>query len=296
MSWAGDPHKPASYGPHGARLTPRQSFEAWSQEVRGRSPAVHRGRAARRRDAADLADRDRAADDRRGRSDERRRAAERQDLLIAELNHRVRNILALIRGLMRQSREPGESHPALNMLEGRIQSLARAHDQITKDNWSPAPLGLLIETEAAAYLGGKRDRIESHGPDVLLQPQAFTTLALVFHELMTNSAKYGALSDSGRVTVDWRLDADGDLLIEWRERGGPPVQPPTREGFGSTIINRSIPYDLGGEAHGCATNWRGSKPISACRRATSANRPAAGIGSARQSPARRPNRPRRHPC
>ncbi len=247
VTWAGDPQKPASYGPHGARLTPRQSFEAWSQEVRGRSQPFSEAeiRVAEMLRISLIEIVLRMTDEAQ---EERRRAAERQDLLIAELNHRVRNILALIRGLLRQSREPGEYHPALNMLDGRIQSLARAHDQITKDNWSPAPLGLLIETEAAAYLGGKSERIEVSGPDVLLQPQAFTTLALVFHELMTNSAKYGALSDSGRVTVDWRIDIDGDLQIEWRERGGPPVRPPSREGFGSTIINRSIPYDLGGEA------------------------------------------------
>jgi len=247
VTWAGDPHKPASFGPHGARLTPRQSFETWSQEVRGRSEPFTEAemRVAEMLRISMIEIVLRMTDEAQ---EERRRAAERQDLLIAELNHRVRNILALIRGLMRQSREPGESHPALNMLEGRIQSLARAHDQITKDNWSPAPLRLLIETEAAAYLGGRSDRVETAGPDVLLQPQAFTTLALVFHELMTNSAKYGALSDNGRVTVDWQLDADGDLQIEWRERGGPPVKPPTREGFGSTIINRSIPYDLGGRA------------------------------------------------
>ena len=73
-------------------------------------------------------------------------------------------------------------------------------------------------------------------------------MALVFHELMTNSAKYGALSDSGTVHVEWRLDSDGDLRIEWREQGGPAVQPPRRQGFGTTIIQRSIPYDLGGRA------------------------------------------------
>lgn len=247
VNWAGDPHKPASYGPHGARLTPRQSFEAWSQEVRGRSQAFSAAelRVAEMLRISLIEIVLRMTDEVH---EERRRATERQDLLIAELNHRVRNILALIRGLMRQSFGPANSHPALTMLEGRIQSLARAHDQITKDNWSPAPLDQLIDTEAAAYLGGKRTRVETKGPDVLLQPQAFTTLALVFHELMTNSAKYGALSDGGKVSVGWRLDDDGDLSIAWRERGGPPVQPPPREGFGSTIIKRSVPYDLGGRA------------------------------------------------
>jgi two-component sensor histidine kinase len=86
--------------------------------------------------------------------------------------------------------------------------------RLSSTNGAAPPLDQLIETEAAAYLGGKRNRIETTGPDVLLQPQAFTALALVFHEPMTNSAKYGALSDNGRVNVRWRLDGDGDLLIE----------------------------------------------------------------------------------
>jgi len=165
------------------------------------------------------------------------------------LNHRVRNILSLIRGLVRQSLDPqADTRNTIALLEGRIESLARAHDQITQDNWSAAPLGRLIETEAAAYLGGKSQRLICGGPAVLLHPNAFSTLALVFHELMTNSAKYGALSDSGTVHVEWRLDADGDLRIAWREQGGPIVQPPRRQGFGTTIIQRSIPYDLGGKA------------------------------------------------
>jgi len=83
---------------------------------------------------------------------------------------------------------------------------------------------------------------------VLLNPQAYSTMALVVHELVTNSAKYGSLSDSGQVSISWRRSNNGDLLIDWTESGGPPASPPTRKGFGSTIVDRSIPYDLGGEA------------------------------------------------
>ena len=181
--------------------------------------------------------------------EERKRSSERQELLIAELNHRVRNILSLIRGLVRQSLDPeADTRNTIALLEGRIESLARAHDQITQDNWSAAPLGRLIETEAAAYLAGKSQRLSCDGPPVLLDPNAFSTMALVFHELMTNSAKYGALSDNGTVLVKWHITDDGDLRISWRERGGPAVQPPKRQGFGTTIIQRSIPYDLGGTA------------------------------------------------
>jgi hypothetical protein len=91
--------------------------------------------------------------------------------------------------------------------------------------------------------------VQVEGPPILLNPQAYSAMALVMHELVTNSAKYGSLSDSGRVKMAWRQDSRGDLLFHWRESGGPRVKPPTRKGFGSTIIDRSIPYDLGGEAH-----------------------------------------------
>jgi two-component sensor histidine kinase/CheY-like chemotaxis protein len=181
---------------------------------------------------------------------ERRAAQERQELLIAELNHRVRNILALIRGLITRSRERAMSlEEFASVVGGRVQALARAHDQITVDNWGPAPLRNLFTTEAGAYLHEKANRVSLDGPDVLLEPPAFSTLALVVHELLTNSAKYGALCDNeGKVRVTWEMSASGRLVIDWQEEGGPPVQAPTRRGFGSTIIERSIPFDLKGEA------------------------------------------------
>ncbi|MCB8876623.1 HWE histidine kinase domain-containing protein [Acidisoma silvae] len=246
--WAGDPHKPASYGPNGARLTPRESFAEWRQEVRNRSEPFS---AAEQRVAETLRVSMievvlRLSD---AAETERQTAAERQELLIAELNHRVRNILALIRGLVRQSRDSkARAVDYIALLEGRIEALARAHDQITQDNWAPALLRALIETEAAAYLGGRRERVEIEGEAVLLDPAAFSTMALVIHELVTNSAKYGGLSDSGGVRVTWARDDAGDLIIDWREFGGPIVTPPLRQGFGTTIIQRSVPYDLKGKA------------------------------------------------
>jgi two-component sensor histidine kinase len=181
---------------------------------------------------------------------ERRRAAERQEILIAELNHRVRNILGLIRGIISQSKDPTLSiEEFTDVVGGRIQALARAHDQITADNWQPAPFRGLVNAEAGAYLGGKANRVRLAGPEVLLEPQGFTTVALVIHELMTNSAKYGALSDSrGHIDIETSLDPDKRLHIRWIETGGPLVKPPTRRGFGTTVVERSIPYDLKGEA------------------------------------------------
>jgi two-component sensor histidine kinase/CheY-like chemotaxis protein len=181
---------------------------------------------------------------------ERRAAQERQELMIAELNHRVRNILSLVRGLVAQSKDTAASTEEFAaILGGRIQALARAHDQITSLNWAPVALKSLVESEAGAYLGARAGRINMDGPEVALDPKAFATLALVVHEMMTNSAKYGALADStGQVDVVWRLDPSASLVIEWRESGGPPVQPPSRRGFGTTIIERSIPFDLRGDA------------------------------------------------
>ncbi|MBW9117799.1 GAF domain-containing protein [Rhizobium cauense] len=248
VRWAGDPHKPLEYGPNGPRLTPRKSFETWSELVRGRSLPF----APAERSVAEtirvtlievvlrLTDEANAV---------RQQASERQEILIAELNHRVRNILGLINGLVRQSRGTTEHvSDFVDHLEGRIQALARAHDQITRDHWAPASLRSLLHAEAAAYLGKNAARIVMHGGEALLAPQAFSTTALVVHELVTNSAKYGSLSDSGTVAASWRKDEAGNLLVDWQESDGPPVREPKRQGFGTTIIRRSIPYDLGGKA------------------------------------------------
>ena len=249
VKWAGDPTKSVNAGPGGMRLSPRKSFDAWREIVRGQSapwtePELRAADALRVTllevvlRLADVADRERDA------------ATKRQDLLIAELNHRVRNILSLIRGLISQSKSGAtdiESFAAT--IGGRVQALARAHDQITEGNWGPRSLRTLVATEAEAYLNGGADRVQIEGPEIKLQPVAFATLALVIHEMLTNAAKYGALCDrTGRVAISWLLGGDGSLTIQWAELGGPPVQAPTRRGFGTTIIERSVPHDLKGEA------------------------------------------------
>jgi len=250
VQWAGDPTKPAHLGPNGIRLTPRKSFEAWTETVRDRSKPwtaldVRLAEGLRMTLLEVVLRLTEIA------SAERKSSNERQELLIAELNHRVRNILGLIRGLISQGREHAMSLDEFaSVIGGRIQALARAHDQITIDNWGPASLRTLFTAETAAYLNAKADRVVLDGPDVLLDPRAFSTLALVTHELLTNSAKYGALADSvGRVNVRWGVGENGQLRIHWQEEGGPPVRAPTRRGFGSTVIERSIPFDLNGEAN-----------------------------------------------
>ena len=249
VNWAGDPTKPMSYGPNGARLTPRKSFEVWKETVSGRCApwTVEERHAAellrtvlleiflKVTDAANL---------------ERQRNQEQQQLLISELNHRVRNILNLMRGLLAQSRASARSlEEFTENLDGRIHALARAHDQLTAEHWEPASLKELIRCEFAAYANGKSKRVKVDGPDAMITPRAYTTLALVLHEMVTNSVKYGALCDeSGSITLTLERDTGDGLLISWIERGGPPVQPPTRRGFGSMIIESSIPHELKGDA------------------------------------------------
>jgi light-regulated signal transduction histidine kinase (bacteriophytochrome)/CheY-like chemotaxis protein len=248
VRWAGDPHKPVEYGPNGPRLTPRESFEEWKELVRGRSQpfTLSEQRVAETLRATLIEVVLRLADDATA---ERQQASARQELLIAELNHRVRNILGLIRGLIHQSvSDDGEVQKFVKLVDGRIHALARAHNQITQDHWGPAHLQALIDAETAAFVHDG-ERVVSAGKPVMLNPQSFSTMALVLHELVTNSMKYGSLSRSGGLAhIEWDRLPDGDLEIRWRETGGPPVSPPKRQGFGTTIIERSVPYDLGGEA------------------------------------------------
>ncbi|WCT74630.1 HWE histidine kinase domain-containing protein [Sphingomonas naphthae] len=290
VRWAGNPEKTIDYGPNGPRLTPRKSFEEWSELVRGYAlPFTDPEMRAAEMLRTTLLEVVLRMSDNAGQ--ERAKAAERQELLIAELNHRVRNILALIRGLVSQGRAtPMPTAAFIETLDDRIGSLARAHDQITADRWAPASLIDLIETEAAAYLSSNRERIRARGPNVLLEPTAFTTMALVLHELITNAAKYGALSDSGHVDVSWTVDEDGSLLLDWTEIGGPAVTAPSRRGFGSTIIERSIPYDLQGkaeahyrlgglEAHFCIpSRWVASVLADTARSRAKAPKPAVSEG------------------
>lgn len=247
VRWAGKPVKDIIAGSD--RLEPRSSFAAWAETVEGHSEEWSESELAIAQNLRTtlleviLRMTDEVAK-------ERKRAREQQDLLIAELNHRVRNILNLIRSLVSQSsKDAADIADFTANIDGRVAALATAHDNITRQNWSPAPLASLFESEMEAYVRGKEDRLRITGDSVLLKPEAYTVLALVVHELVTNSAKYGSLCDSkGTIDVDVGRATSGDLLIAWKERGGPPVQPPQRRGFGSTIISRIIPHDLRGEA------------------------------------------------
>ncbi len=249
VKWAGNPDKPVETGPNGIRLTPRKSFEAWQEIVKGRSMPWTRSEknaaealrvtllevVLKLSDAAAVA---------------RKQSADKQDLLIAELNHRVRNILNLIQGLVRQGEGDALSTETYTReLSGRIQALARAHDLITAENWAPTSMSELMGLEVAAFVADGANRVHVTGGDVLLAPEAMTTMALVIHEMVTNSTKHGALSnETGAIALDLSRDERNALVIDWTETGGPAVTAPTRRGFGSTIIERSVPFELKGEA------------------------------------------------
>lgn len=177
---------------------------------------------------------------------ERKRTEAQRELLVAELNHRVKNTLAVVQGLAYQTFRSTDA-TARRAFEGRLQALATAHDLLTRSNWDSTSLAQLVN-DTLKPAGANRARVEAGGPAIRLSPHAALTIALALHELFTNTLKYGALSNEhGRVRLDWRhIESAGKLSIEWREQGGPPVRPPMRRGFGSLLLERTLARDLDG--------------------------------------------------
>jgi PAS domain S-box-containing protein len=185
---------------------------------------------------------------------ERKAAERRQRLLIDELNHRVKNTLATVQSLASQSMRSAPTPQAFfEGFEGRLIALSKAHDQLTLHHWESAELRELLSASLAPYLDPAAERVVMRGGTIVLRPRAALTLAMAFHELTTNAAKYGALSASGgHVDIHWHRQNDADaaprLRIEWQESGGPPVAEPQRRGFGTRLIEHGIVSDLGGHA------------------------------------------------
>lgn len=173
------------------------------------------------------------------------RTLRRQRLLLDELNHRVKNTLATVQSIAAQTMRSSRDMPtARRSFEARLQALSKAHNMLSKRQWSNTELGALVRAELAAH-GGRR--IEQGGPHVVLNPKASIALAMLIHELSTNAAKFGALSGGdGAVAVSWAVDGDGSLAFSWAESGGPPVAPPTHAGFGSRMIERVVTGELSG--------------------------------------------------
>jgi len=169
-----------------------------------------------------------------------------RETLLAELDHRVKNVLAAVQSLATQSARRAVSLEGfLRTFSGRLKAMASAQELLTATRWRGAELHHL----AAAELGGLAPgQTRWEGPEVFLNPRAATAMSLALHELAINAAKYGALStDKGKVEVRWRRTADGGFELDWIEEGGPPVSAPTREGFGSLLIREVSCRELGGE-------------------------------------------------
>ena len=176
---------------------------------------------------------------------ERKHAEQRQNLLAQEVDHRAKNALALAQSIVRLTRG-ADVRAYIAAVEGRINALARVHTILSLSSWQGAGIKKLIDEELAPY--SIPDQIELGGSDVQLQPATAQTLALALHELVTNSAKYGALSTlAGRLAIKWETKG-GLLLLTWEEAGGPPVQKPAIKGFGTTSVIASIESQLGGQA------------------------------------------------
>ncbi|MGA1805332.1 HWE histidine kinase domain-containing protein [Rhizobium sp. HT1-10] len=248
VEWAGEPSKATVSGPSGDRLTPRGSFEAWREDVRHRSTpwtkedlAVAESIRSYVRDIL-LHHNDRT-EEQRSKDDERR------SVLNAEMNHRVKNILALVKSIATQTGASAlDIEEFTKSFDGRLRALSFAHDQTfsAKDG---GELSSLLEAEAAIHRSGERKRIELNGTPLGLTERAFGVFALVIHEMMTNAAKYGSLSvPDGRLEVSWTLNPAGDCELVWVETGGPKVRQPKRKGFGSTLIDKTVKFDLGGSA------------------------------------------------
>ena len=177
---------------------------------------------------------------------ERKEFERRQEMLLAELTHRVKNTLAVVQSIARLTLRSNRSREDfVASLEGRLAALSEAHRLLVDSNWQGAELGALARGQLAAYAIGASDRVQVEGEPLLLPPRLATPFALVFHELATNAAKYGALSEpSGRIELSWKVESrEGArwLTVRWREHGGPRPRPPEGPGSGTQLIRRGVP-------------------------------------------------------
>ena len=175
-------------------------------------------------------------------------AVKSQKLLIDELNHRVKNTLAVVQALAAQSvRGAASTEEGLQSLNSRLSALAVAHDLLTEKHWQGTELSAVVSKVLAPHLPQEGKRIRLSGPRVELTPKQSISLSMAFHELSTNAVKYGALSNpNGYVDIGWRRKSPGAVEINWKERGGPTVAAPVRRGFGITLLESGLAQDLEG--------------------------------------------------
>jgi PAS domain S-box-containing protein len=180
---------------------------------------------------------------------ERKRNDERIAMLACEAEHRTKNILATVQATVNLSQAPTVDD-FKHVIEGRIQALANVHALFVKSRWGGAELSNIVTQELAPYLGKGKARAQIDGPKVLLATNTAQAIAVILHELATNAAKYGSLSvTKGQVRVTWSHAMDGRFTLHWTENGGPPAKEPTRQGFGTSVIDRMIREQLKGEMH-----------------------------------------------
>jgi two-component sensor histidine kinase len=176
---------------------------------------------------------------------ERVRAEAHRDLLLSELNHRAKNTLAVVQGIAHQTfKRSSDAAESLQVFEGRLAALARAHDLLARGTEERASLYSLASEVLVGRVSDKT-RANIEGPNIDLPPRLALSVSLTLHELFTNAIKYGALSnEAGKVELSWVVEA-GKVNLVWRESGGPPVIPPSRKGFGSVLLVRTM-EDVGG--------------------------------------------------
>lgn len=184
---------------------------------------------------------------------ELKKAEEAQRLLAQEVDHRAKNLLAMVQATVHFSN--AETPEAIKAaIEGRIQALSNVHTLLAKSRWAGASLRTLVMDELNPYCPQDASRADIDGANMTLKPQSAQLIAMVLHELTTNAVKYGALSvPTGRVRVEWSHAANGTLALRWIETGGPRVKPPTRQGFGTRVLDRALSTQLQGKLR---FDWR----------------------------------------
>jgi PAS domain S-box-containing protein len=178
---------------------------------------------------------------------DRKHAEEQRDLLVKELEHRVKNTLSIVQSIAAQTfRNSGVDAAVQRAFEARLINLSNVHGVLTQTGWDSADLHDVVSSALRPHTALDRERFTVAGPALRLGPKSAVALSMAVHELCTNAIKYGALSaESGHVDIEWR-EQDGHLHWQWRERGGPPVVNPTRTGFGSRMIERALAMQLSG--------------------------------------------------
>jgi PAS domain S-box-containing protein len=184
---------------------------------------------------------------------ERKRSEKQISALAHEAEHRAKNLLANVKAMVRLS-QADTPDGLRKAIEGRIEALANVHSLFVQSRWTGAELGSLVKQELSPYSGGGGMRTRIDGPTVILKPDLAQAITVALHELATNAVKYGALSVAeGHVRVEWSCTEGGQLVVHWTEAGGPPVKPPTRRGFGTSVMESMIRDGLKGRVQ---LDWR----------------------------------------